>query len=181
MRLSDGSGLCDPFRAEKLILFHLSNLSRCFDFDANDLRALRIVKAPVCHIIVRPVSQAGNWVAKCAEPRTPVRGSHPRLESMPDSISTKEVAHVARLAKLVLTSEEEAMYTGQLAAILDHARDIMALDTGPLAPTAHPLQLSNVFRADLETESLQRDEVLSQAPSAEDGRFRVPRILGEAP
>lgn len=100
---------------------------------------------------------------------------------MSDSISRKEVNHVANLAKLSLSEEEELMYTSQLAAILDHARDIMALDTADLLPTAHPLELKNVFRRDVETPSLDRDEVLSQAPSAEGGRFMVPRILGEAP
>lgn len=89
--------------------------------------------------------------------------------------------HVANLAKLALSDEEELMYTQQLAAILDHARDIMALDTEGVTPTAHPLELSNVFRRDLETTSLDRDEVLSQAPAALEGRFMVPRILGEAP
>ncbi len=100
---------------------------------------------------------------------------------MSDSISRKEVNHVANLAKLSLSEEEELMYTGQLAAILDHARDIMALDTADLLPTAHPLELRNVLRRDVEAPSLDRDEVLSQAPAAEGGRFMVPRILGEAP
>ncbi len=100
---------------------------------------------------------------------------------MSDSISRKEVNYVANLAKLSLSEEEELMFTGQLAAILDHARDIMALDTAGLLPTAHPLELKNVFRQDVETPSLDREEVLSQAPAAEDGRFMVPRILGEAP
>ncbi len=100
---------------------------------------------------------------------------------MSDSISRKEVLHIANLAKLSLTEEEQLMYTSQLAAILDHARDIMALDTADVPPTAHPLELKNVYRADEETASLDRDEVLLQAPSSEDGRFRVPRIIGEAP
>ncbi len=100
---------------------------------------------------------------------------------MSDSISREEVIHVANLAKLALSEEEEQMYTSQLGAILDHARDIMALDTADVAPTAHPLELKNVFRPDLEKESLDRDEVLSQAPVAEEGRFMVPRIIGDAP
>jgi aspartyl-tRNA(Asn)/glutamyl-tRNA(Gln) amidotransferase subunit C len=39
----------------------------------------------------------------------------------------------------------------------------------------------NVFRADDARPGLARDEVLAGAPETEDGRFRVPRILGEAP
>lgn len=91
------------------------------------------------------------------------------------------MVHVANLAKLALSEEEEVIYTRQLAAILEHARDIMALDTDGIEPTAHPLDLKNVFRADVEVPSIDREEVLSQAPAARDGRFLVPRILGEAP
>jgi aspartyl-tRNA(Asn)/glutamyl-tRNA(Gln) amidotransferase subunit C len=100
---------------------------------------------------------------------------------MPDPISRADVAHVARLARLDLTEEEVEQFTGQLGAVLEHAADIAALDTDDVPPTAHPLPLVNVLREDVPVPSLDRDEVLSQAPAAEDGRFRVPRILGEAP
>ena len=50
-----------------------------------------------------------------------------------------------------------------------------------MPPTAHPLPLVNVLRDDVVQPSLPRAEVLAQAPSTEDDRFRVPRILGEAP
>jgi aspartyl-tRNA(Asn)/glutamyl-tRNA(Gln) amidotransferase subunit C len=98
-----------------------------------------------------------------------------------ERISRDDVAHVARLARLELTDDELELFTGQLADVLDHANDVAALDTSGVAPTAHPLPLSNVFREDVPGPCLDRDEVLAQAPEAEDGRFRVPRILGEAP
>ena len=97
------------------------------------------------------------------------------------SISREEVAHVARLARLELTEEELDRVTGELAAVLEHAADVAALDTAGVPPTAHPLSLVNVLRDDEPGPSLDREEVLSQAPAAEEGRFRVPRILGEAP
>jgi aspartyl-tRNA(Asn)/glutamyl-tRNA(Gln) amidotransferase subunit C len=100
---------------------------------------------------------------------------------MPERITAADVVHVARLARLQLDDAEVALFTEQLGAVLDHAADIEALDTAGVPPTAHPLPLQNVFRADEPWESLDRDEVLSQAPEVEDGRFRVPRILGEAP
>ena len=96
-------------------------------------------------------------------------------------ISRDQVVHVARLARLELTEEELDRFTGQLGAVLEHVADVDALDTAGVPPTAHPLPLVNVLRDDVPGASLDRDEVLSQAPSAEDGRFRVPRILGEAP
>ncbi len=100
---------------------------------------------------------------------------------MPTRISPEEVAHVARLARLTLTADELERFTGQLGAVLDHAQDVAALDTAGVPPTAHPLPLANVWREDVVVAGLDRDEVLSQAPSVEADRFRVPRILGEAP
>ena len=96
-------------------------------------------------------------------------------------ISRDDVVHVARLARLALTDEEVERFTGQLEAILEHAAQVSALDTDGVEPTAHPLPLSNVLRPDEPRPCLPRDEVLAAAPAAEDGRFRVPRILGEAP
>ena len=88
---------------------------------------------------------------------------------------------MARLARLALTDDELDSLTTELGAILEHAAQVSALDTAGVEPTAHPLPMVNVFRADTARPSLNRDEVLAAAPAAEGGRFRVPRILGEAP
>lgn len=85
--------------------------------------------------------------------------------------------HVARLARLALADDEIERLTVDLAGILEYADDLAALDLDGVAPTAHPLPLVNVFRADTIGPTLDRDEVLAEAPAAEDGRFRVPRIL----
>ena len=100
---------------------------------------------------------------------------------MAERISRDDVAHVARLARLDVSEEEIERFTGQLGAVLEHAADIAALDIADVPPTAHPLPLVNVLRDDDPVASLDRDEVLAQAPSAEDRRFKVPPILGEAP
>ena len=100
---------------------------------------------------------------------------------MPERISREQVAHVAHLARLALTDEEIDLFTGQLAAVLEHAEDVEALDTEGVPPTAHPLPLKNVLRVDEARPGVDRAEVLAMAPSAEDNRFRVPRILGEEP
>jgi aspartyl-tRNA(Asn)/glutamyl-tRNA(Gln) amidotransferase subunit C len=100
---------------------------------------------------------------------------------MATRISTDDVAHVARLARLSLTAEELERFTEQLGAVLEHARDVEALNTVGVPPTAHPLPIANVFREDVVQPCLDRDEVLAQAPDVESHRFRVPRILGEAP
>jgi aspartyl-tRNA(Asn)/glutamyl-tRNA(Gln) amidotransferase subunit C len=97
------------------------------------------------------------------------------------SISRDDVAHVARLARLELTEGELELFTAQLAAVLEHAADVEALDVGDVPPTMHPYPLRNVLRADDVRPGVDRDEVLAQAPSSEDGRFKVPPILGEEP
>lgn len=91
------------------------------------------------------------------------------------------MSKVALLARLELTDAELDTYTDQLAAIIDHAADVAALDLADVPPTAHPLPIENVLRPDVVAPSLDREEVLSQAPSVEDRRFRVPAILGEEP
>jgi len=96
-------------------------------------------------------------------------------------VSRADVEHVAMLARLALTNAEIEQLTGELGAILDYAAAVSALDTADVPPTAHPLPLVNVFRPDEPRPGLDRDEVLGQAPEAENGQFRVPRILGEAP
>ncbi len=88
---------------------------------------------------------------------------------------------MARLARLTLTDAELDTFTEQLAAVLDHAADVEALDVADVAPTSHPFPLANVLRDDEVGPSLDRDEVLVAAPAVEDHRFRVPPILGEEP
>jgi aspartyl-tRNA(Asn)/glutamyl-tRNA(Gln) amidotransferase subunit C len=97
------------------------------------------------------------------------------------SISRDDVAHVARLARLELSEDELELFTAQLAAVLEHAADVEALDVGDVPPTMHPYPLLNVLRDDEVRPSVDRDEVLGQAPAAENGRFKVPPILGEEP
>ena len=96
-------------------------------------------------------------------------------------VSRADVEHVATLSRLALTDDEIEQLTGELGAILDYAAEVSALDTADVPPTAHPLPLVNVFRPDDPRPGLDRDEVLAEAPATEDGQFRVPRILGEAP
>ncbi len=99
----------------------------------------------------------------------------------PAPLGRDDVAHVAALARLALSDEELDRFTGQLARVIEHARDVAALDVADVVPTAHPLPLRNVLRPDEPEPCLDRDTVLAQAPEVEDGRFKVPRIVGETP
>ena len=95
------------------------------------------------------------------------------------SISRDEVAHLARLARLALDEDELSRFGPQLDVILGAVSRIQELDTADVPPTSHSQPLTNVTRPDEVRPSLTQGQALSGAPAAEDGRFRVPRILGE--
>jgi len=95
-------------------------------------------------------------------------------------ISREEVAHVARLAQLALSEDELDAFTSQLAAVLDHAADLEALDVDDVEPSTHPFPLKNIFRVDEPGEGFEVEEVLEVAPKVEESQFRVPPILGES-
>jgi aspartyl-tRNA(Asn)/glutamyl-tRNA(Gln) amidotransferase subunit C len=95
-------------------------------------------------------------------------------------ISRDDVAHLARLARLTLTDGELDSFAGQLDAILAHVGAIQAVDVTGVEATDNPLKSVNVTRPDEVAPSLTQEEALAAAPNAVDGRFAVPRILGEA-
>jgi aspartyl-tRNA(Asn)/glutamyl-tRNA(Gln) amidotransferase subunit C len=121
-----------------------------------------------------------SWEASCRDaPPLSCHRAHDADLVTPDRLTRDDAAYVAGLARIALTEAELDLYAGQLAVVLDHAAQVAAIDTDGVEPTAHPLPLKNVLRDDVPRPCLDRAEVLSQAPEAEDGRFRVPRILGE--
>jgi aspartyl-tRNA(Asn)/glutamyl-tRNA(Gln) amidotransferase subunit C len=95
------------------------------------------------------------------------------------AITRAEVAHLATLARLAMTDEELDRVGGELAVIIGAVSRIGDLDTADVPPTSHALPLTNVVREDVVRPGLTQEEALAAAPAAEEGRFRVPRILGE--
>lgn len=98
--------------------------------------------------------------------------------AVPVRISPEAVAKVARLARLNMTPDELVRMTAQLDGMLEHFADIDALDLSAVVPMTQPYPLVNVLRADVVQPCLDRDEVLAAAPAADEGRFRVPPIIG---
>jgi aspartyl-tRNA(Asn)/glutamyl-tRNA(Gln) amidotransferase subunit C len=96
-----------------------------------------------------------------------------------DRLSREEVAHLAHLARMAVSDEELDLFAGQLDVILRAVARVGEVAGEDVPPTTHAVPMTNVFRADVARPSLERDVVLAQAPAAEDGRIRVPRILGE--
>ena len=90
-----------------------------------------------------------------------------------------DVEHVARLARLSLTSEELERFRRQLALILEHAEKVGEVAAEDVPPTSHPVPRSNVFRTDEVEPCLSQEEALATAPETEAGRFKVPPIIEE--
>ena len=90
------------------------------------------------------------------------------------AISRDEVLHVARLARLALTDEEVERLGAQLNAILEAVGKVAELDLEGVEPTAHPLDLVNVWAEDDPRPSLPVEDALGNAPDREGGFFKVP-------
>ena len=90
------------------------------------------------------------------------------------AINRDEVLYVARLARLALSDEEIHRLGAQLNAILEAVGKASELDLADGEPTAHPLDLVNVWTDDEPRESLPVEDALANAPDREAGFFRVP-------
>src|SRR5947209_1320950 len=108
-------------------------------------------------------------------PTGPERGPFhfARIDGM---ITREDVLHVAKLARLELSDEELERMREQLSAILEAVGKVAELDLEGVEPTAHPLDLVNVFADDEPRPSLPREEALANAPDPEDGFFGVPAV-----
>lgn len=95
------------------------------------------------------------------------------------ALSSSEVARLGELARIRLTEAELNQLAPQLEVILQAVATVSEVAGADVPPTSHAFALTNVFRADEVQPSLPAEAVLAAAPAVEDGRFRVPRILGE--
>ena len=93
------------------------------------------------------------------------------------SISKDEVKHIANLSKLNLTDEELEKYTNELSDIVDMANQLSSIDVEGVKPTAHILNIQNVFRADIQQPSYDRELILKNAPSKDAGCVSVPKVV----
>lgn len=95
------------------------------------------------------------------------------------SLERADVARLAALARIDMTDEDLDRLGGQLNDIVDSVAKVAEVAGEDVPATSHPIPMSNVHRPDVVRPSLSQEAALSGAPEAEDGRFRVPQILGE--
>jgi aspartyl-tRNA(Asn)/glutamyl-tRNA(Gln) amidotransferase subunit C len=96
------------------------------------------------------------------------------------ALTADEVRRIATLARIALSEDEVERFRAELSAILDHFQILDEIDTSDVPPTAQSVDLSNVQRADDARPSLEREEVLRNAPRREDGYFRVRAVLDQS-
>jgi aspartyl-tRNA(Asn)/glutamyl-tRNA(Gln) amidotransferase subunit C len=92
-------------------------------------------------------------------------------------LTADDVAKVALLARLRLSSEELAVFTGQLNQIVEYVAQLQELDVSGVEPLAHGVEIHNVFRDDVVKPSLDREAALANAPKRNDQSFLVPAVL----
>lgn len=95
------------------------------------------------------------------------------------TIGRDDVARLADLARIQLTDDEISRFAGEFDAIMDAVATVSQVATEDVPATSHPIEMTNVFREDVVTETLSQEAALAAAPEAVDGRFAVPQILGE--
>lgn len=93
-------------------------------------------------------------------------------------ISKKEVQHIAKLARLGLTDEEQEKMQTELSSILDYFKLLDELDVSQVAPVFYPIPLKNVIREDIveKKDNKEADRLVSQAPSKKERFIKVKKI-----
>ena len=94
-------------------------------------------------------------------------------------ITAEQVAHLANLARIDLSSAEIDRLTIELSQIVDSVAKVAEVATPDVPATSHPMPLTNVFRDDVVVPSLTVEQALSGAPDRAGDKFRVPAILDE--
>ena len=93
-------------------------------------------------------------------------------------IDIETVRHIAALAHVKLTAQEEEKYSAQLGDILLYMEKLNQLDTENVHGTYHPIDISNVYRDDADTgQSISKEDALRNAPLSGRGFFKVPKII----
>lgn len=93
------------------------------------------------------------------------------------SISKEEVKHLAELSKLDFSEEKLDEYAENLSEIVEFADTLSKIDINGVTPTAHILDIKNIFRKDEKKDSCRREEILKNAPDSEAGCVSVPKTV----
>ena len=92
-------------------------------------------------------------------------------------IDKSDIKHLCNLSKLNLDDEEQSIFLSQMQSILEMIEELQEVDTGEIEPMAHPLQMTQRLRNDEVTEFNERDKFQKNTDFAEDGFYKVPKVI----
>lgn len=95
------------------------------------------------------------------------------------ALTTDDVAQLAALARIELTDQELERMAPELDIILEAVASVSEVADADVPPMSHAMPLTNVFREDVVRPGLTQEQALAGAPATDEGKFLVPRILGE--
>ncbi len=93
------------------------------------------------------------------------------------ALERSDVEKIAHLARLGLDEAEIPRTTETLNNILGLIDQMQAVDTNGIEPLAHPLEATQRLRADVVSETNQRDAYQAIAPAVENGLYLVPKVI----
>lgn len=101
---------------------------------------------------------------------------------MAADLDLTRLRHIATLAELSLTEEEEHRLAGEIGRIVAYVAELEAIDTTDVPPTAHvagiePTRSGDGWREDVVKPGLSHEDALAAAPHAENGGFAVPTFV----
>ncbi|HUL13503.1 MAG TPA: Asp-tRNA(Asn)/Glu-tRNA(Gln) amidotransferase subunit GatC [Methylococcaceae bacterium] len=93
------------------------------------------------------------------------------------SLDAEEINKIAWLARLAIDADKVDAYARDLSGILGFVEQMSAVDTGSVAPMAHPMDQAQRLREDSVTETDQRELFQAHAPLVEAGLYLVPKVI----
>ena len=93
------------------------------------------------------------------------------------SLSTEDVARIAKLARIRVTQDEIVAYQSQLNGIFGLIEVMQAVDTAGIEPMSHAQDLFQRLRADEVTEPDSKAVFQAVAPQTENGLYLVPKVI----
>lgn len=88
-----------------------------------------------------------------------------------------DVEHLAKLARISLTSEEKERFHGELEKILDHFTELEKVDTKNVRPMAGGTDLTNIYREDFSRGQTEADALIKAFPDTKKGLLKVPGVF----
>lgn len=95
-------------------------------------------------------------------------------------ITTAEIEHLAKLARLKVSESEVKKYASDLSAILDYVAELKEIDTQKISPTAQVVELENVFKddlVDLDYTAKTKEKIIKNSPESQNNLFKVKTVF----